>query len=136
MSYDFKAEAAALHDGDWCYEEKEKCGYTSARGFDYSVYCLSHMTPSDETITDKWKTDCCGYNDDWLIDWQGDSLEGYMKEVAKTNGEVTFFRRDSMNHGTVCVDYNIREIYISASSSYNSVDFIVVFPNGTMFVEA
>ena len=135
MGYDFKAEAAMLHDGSWCYNKEEKCGYNSIRNLDYGTYGLSWMTPSDETITDNWKTDCCGYNDEWMIDWEADELEGFMQETAKKNGEVTFFRRDSMNHGGVCVDYNIREIYISESSSYNSVDFFVVFPNGTIFVE-
>ena len=135
MDYDFAVVAADLHSGGWIYNEKEKCGYNSVRNLDYGTYALSWMTPSDETITDNWKTDCCGYNDDWMIDWDGDGLEGFMKETAKKNGEVTFFRRDCMNHGGVCVDYNCREIYISESSSYNSVDFFIVFPNGTIFLE-
>ena len=136
MDYVFELIAAYLHGGEWVYYKEEKCGYNSIRNLDYGTYCLSWMTPSDETITDNWKTDCVSWNDDWMIDWNEDELEDFMKEIAQKNGEVTFFRRDVMDAGSVCVDYNMKEVYIHESSSYNSVDFIIVFPDGTMFVEA
>ena len=132
----FKQVAAHLHGGSWIYYPEKKCGYNSTRYFDYGTYSLSWMTPSEETITADWKTDCCGWHDEWVIDWEDDELEGMMKRIAENHGEVTFFRRDSMVGGAVCVDYNIRDIYIEESSSYNAVDFFIVTPDGITYVES
>ena len=135
MGYDFQEVARECHDENWDYDEKTKCGFTSVRGFGYNTFSLAWMTPSDEKVTDKWKIDVCGCNENYFIDWDYDEGVAMMKAIAKDNGEVTFFRQDIINHGTICVDYNFRDIYIDSASSYNAVYYFIVFPDGTTFIE-
>ena len=136
MDYSFSAVAAVCHDKDWDYNKKTKCGYTSMNdGFDYPVYTISWMTPSDATVTEEWKVNVCGWNEEYVIDWKGDEGDEFMKEVAKKNGEVTFFRIDYARRGVVCVDYNLREVYVEEVIGYNSVSYVIITPDGSVFNE-
>ena len=126
-TYDFTEIASDCHNDTWDYNKKEKIGYSSVRRFDYFTCTLSWLSEDDEDFTPQgWMTECLSWNEEYIIDWEGDGCKRIMKEIANRYSSPVYFRLDACNSGVIAVDYNTRKVYLDTCDGFNSVSFYKV----------
>ena len=112
----FQELSRECHDDTWRYNPDEKCGYSSLRNFPHSCYSLSRMKD--------YQGESFFADEEYIIDFNRDECEGYMKETSKKEVNTPVkFRLDAMKKGCMCVDYNAREVYVYECDDYDTPNF-------------